>query len=132
LQPRLARLQIHKDAQTWRHRLALPGVFGTAVYGGYFGAAQGVVLIGVLGVVHDDSLQQLNGLKNALVAIVNGVAAIYFIFDSQIAWSAAGLIALSSIVGGQVGALVARKLPPNPLRVLIILGGAAALVKLLV
>lgn len=111
-------------------------IFGTGVYGGYFGAAQGVLLIGLLGIAFTDALHRLNAAKNVLAALVNGVAAVIFIalwaFASrQISWSAAGLIAAGSVLGGQVGARAGRRLPPLALRVLIVAVGIAALVKLL-
>jgi uncharacterized membrane protein YfcA len=107
-------------------------VFGTGVYGGYFGAAQGVLLIGLLGVAFDDSLQRVNAAKNVLAAVVNGVAAVVFIAFSHVAWGAAALIAAGSVLGGQFGARIGRRLPPWALRLVIICVGAAALVKLLV
>jgi uncharacterized membrane protein YfcA len=107
-------------------------VFGTGVYGGYFGAAQGVLLIGLLGVAFDDSLQRVNAVKNVLAAVVNGVAAVVFIAFSHVAWGAAALIAAGSVLGGQVGARVGRRLPPWALRLVIICVGVAALVKLLI
>jgi uncharacterized protein len=107
-------------------------VFCTGVYGGYFGAAQGVLLIGLLGIAINDSLQRMNAVKNVLVGLVNGVAAVIFIAFSHVDWNAAALIAGGSIIGGQVGARLGRRLPPWGLRVLIICVGIAALVKLLV
>jgi uncharacterized protein len=107
-------------------------VFCTGIYGGYFGAAQGVLLIGLLGIALNDGLQRINGIKNVLAGLVNGVAAIIFIAFSHVAWGAAALIAAGAIVGGQVGARVGRRLPPWGLRLLIICVGTAALVKLLV
>lgn len=106
-------------------------VFGTGVYGGYFGAAQGVLLIGLLGVAFTDGLQRLNAAKNVLAALVNGIAAVVFIVFSHVAWGAAGLIAAGSALGGQAGARVGRRLPPWGLRLVIVCVGAAALVKLL-
>jgi uncharacterized membrane protein YfcA len=107
-------------------------VFATGIYGGYFGAAQGVLLLGLLGIVFTDSLQRINAVKNVLAGIVNGVAALVFIAFSHVAWGAAGLIAVGSIIGGQIGARVGRRLPPWALRLAIICVGVAALVKLLV
>jgi uncharacterized protein len=107
-------------------------VFCTGVYGGYFGAAQGVLLIGLFGVAFDDSLQRVNAVKNVLAAVVNGVAAVVFIAVSHVAWGAAALIAAGSVLGGQLGARVGRRLPPRGLRLVIICVGVAALVKLLV
>ena len=106
-------------------------VFCAGVYGGYFGAAQGVLLIGMLGIAFNDSLQRINAVKNVLAGLVNGVAAIMFIALTHIDWKVAGLIAAGSIIGGQVGARIGRRLPPWGLRLLIVCVGVAALVKLL-
>ena len=106
-------------------------VFLSGVYGGYFGAAQGVILLGLMGVAFTDSMQRINGTKNVLAGLVNGVAAVVFIVAGHGNWGVAGLIAAGSILGGQVGARVGRKLPPWGLRLLIICVGTAALVKLL-
>ena len=107
-------------------------IFLTGIYGGYFGAAQGVLLIGLLGIAFDDGLQRVNATKNVLAALVNGIAAVVFIAFSHIAWGAAGLLAAGSILGGQIGARVGRRLPPWGLRLLIVCVGVVALVKLLV
>jgi uncharacterized membrane protein YfcA len=108
------------------------GVFAAGVYGGYFGAAQGVLLMAMLGIAFTDSLQRINGVKNILAGLVNGVAAALFIILSHVAWTAAGLIALGSTLGGLIGARVGRKLSPTALRALIVCVGIAAIVKLLV
>jgi uncharacterized protein len=107
-------------------------VFATGIYGGYFGAAQGVLLLGLLGIAFTDSLQRINAVKNVLAGLVNGVAALVFIAFSHVAWGAAGLLAAGSIIGGQIGARVGRRLPPWALRLAIICVGVAALIKLLV
>jgi uncharacterized membrane protein YfcA len=106
-------------------------VFCTGIYGGYFGAAQGVLLIGLLGVALEDSLQRINAVKNILAALVNGIAAVVFIIVSHVAWAPAALIALGSVIGGQAGAKVGRKLSPWTMRAVIVCVGVAALVKLL-
>jgi uncharacterized membrane protein YfcA len=106
-------------------------VFLAGIYGGYFGAAQGVLLIGMLGIALNDSLQRINAAKNVLAGLVNGLAAVVFIIATHIDWGVAGLIAAGSIIGGQVGARIGRRLPPWGLRVLIVCVGTAALVKLL-
>ena len=106
-------------------------VFCAGVYGGYFGAAQGVLLIGMLGIAFNDGLQRINAIKNVLAGLVNGVAAIMFIALTHVDWAIAGLIAAGSILGGQLGARVGRRLPPWGLRLLIVCVGVAALVKLL-
>jgi uncharacterized membrane protein YfcA len=106
-------------------------VFATGVYGGYFGAAQGVLLIGMLGIALGDTLQRVNAVKNVLAGLVNGVAAVVFIALAHVDWGVAGLIAAGSILGGQLGARIGRRLPPWGLRLLIVCVGAVALVKLL-
>ena len=106
-------------------------VFLAGIYGGYFGAAQGVLLIGMLGIALNDSLQRINATKNVLAGLVNGLAAVVFILATHIDWGVAGLIAAGSIIGGQIGARIGRRLPPWGLRVVIVCVGVAALVKLL-
>ena len=109
----------------------LLGVFATGVYGGYFGAAQGVLLLGLLGVLLSTDLQWVNGVKNLLSGVVNGVAAIVFTALGTVAWLPALLIAVGSVAGGLVGGRWGRKLPPAALRAVIVLVGIAALVNLL-
>jgi hypothetical protein len=106
-------------------------VFLSGVYGGYFGAAQGVLLLGIMGIAFTDSLQRINAAKNIFAGLVNGIAAIVFIIATHVDWGAAGLIAGGAVIGGQVGARIGKKLPPWGLRVLIVCVGTAALVKLL-
>lgn len=102
------------------------GVLGTGVYGGYFGAAQGVLLMGLFGSFLRDDLQRLNAAKNVLAAIVNGAAAVVFIAVADVDWAAAGVIAVGSTVGGLLGARVGRKLPPIVLRTVIVTVGVTA------
>jgi uncharacterized membrane protein YfcA len=106
-------------------------VFLSGVYGGYFGAAQGVLLIGLMGIAFTDTMQRINAVKNVMAGLVNGVAALVFVAATHIDWGAAGLIACGAILGGQAGARIGRKLPPWGLRLLIICVGVVALVKLL-
>jgi uncharacterized protein len=106
-------------------------VFLAGIYGGYFGAAQGVLLIGLMGVAFTDSMQRVNAAKNVLAGLVNGIAAVVFVIATHIDWGAAGLIAAGSVIGGQLGARIGRKLPPWGLRLLIVCVGTAALVRLL-
>jgi uncharacterized membrane protein YfcA len=135
-QPRLtlwmARRSAATERSTERHLALYAGVFLTAVYGGYFGAAQGVLLIGLLGIFIDDHLQRLNAAKNVLAAAVNGVAGILFVFFASIAWLPAVLLAIGATVGGQIGAKVGRRLPADLLRLLIVVVGLAVAVKLFV
>jgi uncharacterized membrane protein YfcA len=106
--------------------------FGTGIYGGYFGAAQGVLLMGFLGLFLAEPLQRQNALKNVLAGLVNLVAALVFVATTHIDWAAAGLIAAGSIVGGLIGAHIGRRLSPTMLRATIVVVGIAAIVKLLV
>ena len=106
-------------------------VFLTGVYGGYFGAAQGVLLMGLFGLFLAESLQRQNALKNVLAGLVNAVAAVLFMFTGHMNWAAAGLIAGGSVIGGVLGARVGRRLSPKVLRAVIVAVGIAALVKLL-
>ena len=101
----------------------LVGVFLTGIYGGYFGAAQGVILISLLAIFIDDDLQVLNGTKNALALIVNGVAAVVFILSTNVEWSVVALIAAGSIIGGQLGGHYGRRLPTAILRACIVAVG---------
>jgi uncharacterized membrane protein YfcA len=107
-------------------------VFATGVYGGYFGAAQGVILFALLAIFIDDDLQRLNAAKNVLAMLVNGVAALLFIVVAHVAWEAAGLIAAGAIIGGQVGAKIGRRLPSQVLRGAIVVIGVAVAIRLLV
>ncbi len=109
-----------------------PAVAAAGVYGGYFGAAQGVLLMAILGIGLADSMQRHTATKNVLALLVNAVAAIVFIAVADIDWLVAGLIALGSVVGGQLGATVGRRLPPALLRAVIAVVGVTALVVLLV
>lgn len=107
------------------------GVALAGCYGGYFGAAQGILLIALLGSLLPDDLQRLNGTKNVLATVVNGVAAVVFLFGADIDWVAVGLIALGSTAGGFVGGRYGRLLPPTALRVCIVVVGLLALTRLL-
>jgi uncharacterized protein len=109
----------------------LPAVTLAGVYGGYFGAAQGVLLLAILGIGVADSLQRHNATKNVLAMLVNAVAAVVFIAAAPVDWAVAGLIASGSVVGGQLGAGVGRRLPPTALRAVIVVVGLTALTVLL-
>jgi uncharacterized protein len=109
------------------------GTFAVAIYGGYFTAAQGILLIAVMGALLPESMQRMNAAKNLLSLIVNVVAAVGYTlvaFD-RINWAAAGLIAIGSLVGGFVGAHYGRRLSPRVLRVVIVLVGLVGLYRLL-
>ena len=128
IQPRLSAWVLERRARSgvahvgggW---LLVLGVYLTGIYGGYFGAAQGVILIALLAILVNDELQRLNGLKNLIAAVINGVAAILFILVAPVAWEAAILLAIGSTIGGQLGAVVGRRLSPFALRAAIIAVG---------
>jgi uncharacterized membrane protein YfcA len=107
------------------------GVFVTGVYGGYFGAAQGVILLGLMGVLLAENMQRLNAIKNVLALVANLIAGIIFIFVAHVDWLAVLLVAVGSGLGGVIGSRIGKKLPPVALRVIIVLVGLAAIVKLL-
>jgi uncharacterized protein len=106
------------------------GIALAGAYGGYFGAAQGVLVIGLLGSFLHADLQRANAGKNVLVAAVNGTAAVVFIFFAHVNWVVAALIAVGSAAGGVLGARVGRKLPPLALRIIIVVIGLVAVAKL--
>jgi uncharacterized protein len=133
VQPGLTqRLRARRGARPAHGGALLPlGVYAAGVYGGYFGAAQGVLLIALLGIFLDDDLQRINGAKNVLAGIVNGVAAVLFVFLSDVAWPPALLLAAGGVFGGQIGARIGRSLPAAALRWVVVAVGLAAIVKLL-
>jgi uncharacterized protein len=106
--------------------------FATGIYGGYFGAAQGIILMSLLRFCFPDDLQRLNALKNVLAGVANGVAAILFIAVADVAWEAAALIAVGSVVGAQVGARYGRHIPSEVLRWIVVIGGAVVALILLI
>jgi uncharacterized membrane protein YfcA len=106
--------------------------FAVGVYGGYFGAAQGVILLAALRFLIPDNLQRLNGLKNVMVGVANGVAAILFIIVAHVAWDAAALIAAGSISGAQVGARYGRRIPDGTLRWTVVTVGVIVAIVLFV
>jgi uncharacterized membrane protein YfcA len=133
VQPRVAARRAERGALAEHPGPALQvGIFATAVYGGYFGAAQGVILLALLGLTLDDDLQRLNGVKNVVAAVVNAVAAVYFIARTDVAWLAVVLLLAGSIVGGLLGAHWGRRIPARVLRWVIAVVGTAVAVKLLV
>ena len=121
---------IHTD-----HERTVAGVgasFGTGIYGGYFGAAQGIILMSLLRFCFTDDLQRLNALKNVLAATANGVAALLFVFVAPVRWGPAALIALGSVAGAQVAARYGRRIPSEVLRWIVVIGGTIVAVVLIV
>ncbi|MBB5118314.1 membrane protein [Streptomyces eurocidicus] len=109
----------------------LAGLLLASVYGGYFGAAQGVLYLALMGLLLDEDLQRVNGIKNVLALVVNGVAAVFFLFVADFDWTAVLLIAAGSALGGQIGAKVGRGLPPVALRGVIVAVGVVAITQML-
>jgi uncharacterized protein len=107
-------------------------LFAIGVYGGYFGAAQGILLLAVLGLGLTETLQRINALKNVLATATNVMAAVVFALAGPVDWGVAALIAAGSVFGGHVGARVGRVLPPTVLKGLVVVVGIAAIVKLTV
>jgi uncharacterized membrane protein YfcA len=107
-------------------------IFLVGVYGGYFTAAQGIMLVGVMGLLLADPLQRLNAFKNTLTAVVNLVAGVIYAFVAPVSWPVVAVLAVSSIVGGLLGASVGKRLSPTVLRGAIVVIGVAAVVRLLV
>ncbi len=106
------------------------GVLG--IYGGYFGAAQGILLVGLMGMVLSEGIQRITAIKNVLATLVNAVAAVTFVIVAwdQIDWPVVGLISSGTFVGGYLGARIGRRLPPVVLRAVIIVIGVLALIKI--
>jgi len=131
VQPRLGGwLARHRPHGSEHHAGLLAGIFAAGVYGGYFGAAQGIILIALLALAVNDDLQRLNGLKNVLAGVVNLVAGVIFVVVADVAWGPVALIACGSIVGGQLGARYGRRLSPGALRLVIVVVGVFAIVRL--
>ncbi|HEX8105436.1 MAG TPA: sulfite exporter TauE/SafE family protein [Solirubrobacteraceae bacterium] len=131
-QPRLAAALAARRSRARPHGGPglLAGIYGTGVYGGFFGAAQGIILLALMGIALDEDLQRINAIKNVLASLVNGVAAVIFIAVAHVAWLPAALIAAGSAAGGQLGAHLGRRLPPAVLRGVIVVVGIAAIVGL--
>jgi uncharacterized protein len=131
-QPRLNGWLTRREGDLARRgAISVPlAVYATGVYGGYFGAAQGILLLGILGVALSQGLHRTNALKNVLAGLTNGVAGAYFAFAAHVAWGAAGIIAGASIVGAQLGARYGRRLAPTALRSVIVVVGILAILRL--
>jgi uncharacterized membrane protein YfcA len=132
VQPRLARMTEPAPGrpEAGNRPAALVAVFASGVYGGYFGAAQGILLLAILGILVHDDLHRANALKNVLAGLVNLVAALVFIAFAHVAWAPVALLAAGSAIGGQLGARFGRRLPPAALRALIVAVGAVAILRL--
>jgi uncharacterized protein len=129
---RLAMRRTRHAVATQRIGFGLFGlVFATGIYGGYFGAAQGIILIAFLAIFINDELQRLNATKNVLAMSVNLMASTVFIVSTDVDWKIVAAIASGSAIGGQIGATVGRRLNPKALRAVIVVIGTIALIRLL-
>jgi uncharacterized protein len=129
LQPRLSAWLVARGQEPTPHAgwAVMLAVFAAGVYGGYFGAAQGILLLAILGLGLPESLQRINAVKNVLAGLVNLVAALVFVVAAHIAWGAALVLACGAVVGGVIGARVGRSLPPAVLRAVIVVVGLSAI-----
>ena len=135
LQRRLAARRARAGSSTEPHlgrgRLAalVAGAYATGTYGGYFAASQGVLQIGIFGLLLRESLQRLNAIKNVLTTAVNGVAAAAYVVVAadRVDWRASALIGVGAIAGGYTGARFGRRLPSAVLRTAIVVLGLVAI-----
>jgi uncharacterized membrane protein YfcA len=111
---------------------AVLAVFAASLYGGYFGAGVGIILLAVLGSVIDDSLTRINALKQSMAITINGTAAIFFLFSGMVVWWAAAVMAVGSLIGGSVGGRLATRLNPVVFRRIVIVVGVIVAVVYLV
>ena len=135
-QPRISRRLKARRERTGRpaHPDGGPALFAgmalASVYGGYFSASQGTIYMSLMGILLDEDIQRLNAVKNIFVALVNSVAATFFLFAAEFDWTAVALLAVGSALGAQAGAAAGRRLSPAVLRSLIVVVGATAIVQL--
>jgi uncharacterized protein len=128
---RRARLGTEASAPVFGFVLLWLAIALVGVYGGYFGAAQGVLLIAILGIGFAESLARINAIKNVLATVANMIAGLVFVIVSEVNWPAAIAIAVGSVIGAQVGGKVSRRLPAVIYRVIIVAVGIVAVVSLL-
>ena len=119
LRRRAERPAATRHSETWA---VLPVGLG-AVYGGYFGAGLGVILLATLGLILDDSLTRVNALKQTVALGANGAAAVLFLSSGQVVWPAAIVMAFGAIIGGTVGGRLAGRIPPARLRAIVVVIG---------
>jgi uncharacterized protein len=136
LQPRLSKWLASSDRPARRFgnrgQLLYVAVFATGIYGGYFGAAQGVILISLLAIFINERLHRLNAMKNVVVMLANLVSGAIFAVSGHVSWEAAGILAVGSTLGGQIGGRYGRRLPQPVLRSAVVIVGTTVAVVLLV
>jgi uncharacterized membrane protein YfcA len=122
--------KIHKGGDNMPAGVA--SSFAVGIYGGYFGAAQGIILMSLLRLSFAENLQVLNAMKNVLAGVANAVAGLLFIIVADVAWGAAALIAVGSVGGSLVAARYGRRIPPEILRRVVIVYGTVVAIVLIV
>jgi uncharacterized membrane protein YfcA len=132
IQPRLSRRLQAGDRGGLPTAAVYPCVVAAGIYGGYFGAAQGVLLMAIFGAALTEGLQVLNAMKNLLTLLVNGLAGLLFIVHGDIAWDAVVLVAIGAMIGASLGARYGRRLRPGALRLAIVGVGLVALARTLI
>jgi uncharacterized membrane protein YfcA len=125
-----------RAAQGRAHRPVGPvplhlAVLGAAVYGGYFGAGLGIMLLAVLGLALDDPLPRVNALKQALSFVINVLAASFFVFSGKVVWTYAAVMAVTSLLGGNVGGRLVDRLRPTVLRAVVVVFGTLVALRML-
>jgi uncharacterized membrane protein YfcA len=128
-QPRIT-ARVTASRETHSELTAAISCFFAGIYGGYFGAAQGIILLATLGVLLPDQLVRTNALKNVLALTVNAVAASIFLFSGHVDWAVVGLIAFGSVIGANLGARIGKRVPVPVLRGFIVVLGLTVGVKL--
>lgn len=137
LQDRLARLvqrrvgHVGSDDAWGRWAPLLTMQFVAAVYGAYFGAGLGIMMLAILGMFLSDTLQRLNALKGAMSLVINVVGALYFALFAEVVWAAVAIMAVASLVGGRAGVALARRLDDRALRWLVVVFGVVVAVRLM-
>ena len=132
-QDRLSKIfRPNQDDKSVNMPLLQAGVFGSSIYGAYFGAGLGIVVLATLGLFMPDDIQRSNALKGIIALLVNGLAAVYFMIFADVAFEAASVMAIASLAGGYSGGRVARKLPRARLRAVVIVYGVIAAIVLLI
>jgi len=115
----------HVQAHVSDLRIALP-LFAGAIYGGYFGAGLGVMMLAMFGLLLDDSLTRLNALKSLLALVINVAASLFFVFSGEVVWPVAGVMAAGATVGGAFGGSLALSVRPDTLRWIVVAIGLIA------
>jgi uncharacterized membrane protein YfcA len=133
-QPALSKRMRPPESGAHAHRSVRlhASIFAASVYGGYFGAGVGIMLLAVLALTVDDDLQRLNALKGLLSVVIGGAAVFYFVAFGPIEWVAAGIMAVAAFAGGNIGVAVAKRMPANVLRTVVVVFGVSVAIWLFV